>query len=137
MKKALIAVAIAAALTTLTAMRAGAEVDWQLLRTLPIAATPIDIAVSADGSYVYVLAESGTVLVYRNNGTLEGRLETGKQADRIRVGQKETVLYLQDSAAKTVHIVNLDFIREIDVEGSPFKGKAGAPVAMVVFSDFQ
>jgi hypothetical protein len=137
MKKTLIAIAMAAALTTLTAMRAGAEVDWQLLRTLNIEAAPIDIAVSADGSYVYVLAESGTVLIYRNDGTLEGRLETGKPADRIRVGQKETVLYLQDSTAKTVHIVNLDFIKEIDIEGAPFKGKAGAPVAMVVFSDFQ
>ncbi|MBW2480543.1 MAG: DsbA family protein, partial [Deltaproteobacteria bacterium] len=38
---------------------------------------------------------------------------------------------------KTVDVIALNFIRKINVSGSPFKGRADAAVTFTVFSDFQ
>jgi len=53
------------------------------------------------------------------------------------VGPKEDVLLLTSGKAKTVQIITLDFVQEINVSGSPFKGKVDAPVAVATFNDFQ
>jgi hypothetical protein len=53
------------------------------------------------------------------------------------VGPREDVLLLTSGNAKTVQIITLDFIQEINISESPFKGNADAPVAVTTFTDFQ
>jgi hypothetical protein len=38
---------------------------------------------------------------------------------------------------KTVEIVTIDFIQNINVSGSPFKGPEDAAVVIAVFDDFE
>jgi protein-disulfide isomerase len=63
-----------------------------------------------------------------------------KSIDSIRPappGAREEILFLVSSKKKTVQLAVLDFVKDINVAGSPFKGAADAPVTIVLFTDFQ
>ena len=116
---------------------ASAEVEWQVSQDLKLPMAPVDIATSADGQKVFVLLSGGEVRIYDANGQLleEVRLETA--ADKIAVSPDGEQLVLSDSKTKQVKMVSLDYIKPIDISGSPFKGPADAKVVVAVYSDFQ
>ena len=125
------------ALLLLPVLPAGAEVDWNVVRTLSLDGKPLDMALSDDNTRLFVLVEGGKVLVYSPGGALRETLVLDKPADGIELSKSGDILYLRSEEGKRVDIVRLDFIREITVGGSPVKGPAAAPVAVAVFSDFQ
>lgn len=127
---------VLAALLLLTGP-AAAEVDWQIVQTLKMDETPLATEVAPGGKYIYVLTQGGKLMIYDGAGKLEDTLEVGAHIDGLKAGAGENLLFLTSSTKKTVDIVNLSFIRKIPIDGSPFKGKAEAPVSLVVFSDFQ
>ena len=95
------------------------------------------MAVSGDGKYIYILTAKGTVEVFGAEGGKIDTLDVGSGYDRIQAGQRNTILYLQNAGDGAVKILNLDFILDIDVAGSPIQGPASAPVTIAVFSEFQ
>ena len=112
-------------------------VEWDIAKTLKIEKTPLDVAVSVNGRWVYVLTEQGSIVIYSGEGKLEDEVAVGKQIDGIKAGPEEHILYLSSRKNKTVQILVLDFIQNINISNSPFKGRIDAPVQIVVFSDFQ
>jgi protein-disulfide isomerase len=111
-----------------------------IARTLNLEETPLDTAMSAGGKYIFVLTDKGKVLVYTTDGKLSDTIPVDKSIDSIRPappGAREEILFLVSSKEKTVQIAVLEFIQEINVTGSPFKGAANAPVTIVLFTDFQ
>jgi hypothetical protein len=114
-----------------------ALVEWNIEKTLHLEKSPVDVAVSNDGSWIYVLTEQGDIAIYSGDGTLRDKISVDKDVDSIRVGPQEDILLLSSKKSKTVEILALDFIQEIDVSDSPSKGPADAPVEIAVFSDFQ
>jgi protein-disulfide isomerase len=113
------------------------EVEWNLERTLKLEKTPLDVAVSSRGSWIFVLTEDGSVLIYASDGVFKDRIVVGNQVDGIDTGSQEDTLVLISAKEKTVKTVRLDFISEINITGSPFKGPSNAPVTICVFNDFQ
>lgn len=116
---------------------AAAEVDYQIVQTLNLDEAPLATEVAPGGKYIYVLTQGGKLMIYDATGKLDDTLEVGKHIDGIKAGANENLLFLTSSAKKTIDIVNLSFVYKISTDGSPFKGKADAPVEVVVFSDFQ
>ena len=114
-----------------------ALVDWDVKKTLKIEKTPVDAAVSLNGRWVFVLTAQGSILIYSGDGRLEDEITVGNHVDGIKVGPEEGILLLTSRKNKTVEILVLDFIQNIDVSNSPFKGPADAVVTIAVFSDFQ
>ena len=114
-----------------------AVVDWDVKKTLKIEKTPVDVAVSLNGRYVFVLTDQGNILIYSGDGRLEDEITVGNHVDGIKVGPEQDILLLTSRKNKTVEILVLDFVQNIDVSNSPFKGPADAVVAIAVFSDFQ
>ena len=112
-------------------------VDWDVKKTLKIEKTPVDVAVSLNGKWVFVLTAQGSILIYSGDGRLEDEIAVGKHVDGIKVGPEQDILLLSSRKNKTVEILVLDFIQNIDVSNSPFKGSADASVTIAVFSDFQ
>ena len=123
--------------TWIIPIHADVEWEWGLLKTYKIEGTPLDIAISKYGNWVFVLTEDGEILIYSPDSTLDGRILVGKSIDGIKPGPREDTLLLSSRKGKTIQIIAFDFIREINVAGSPFKGPSDAPVVIAVFSDFQ
>jgi hypothetical protein len=114
-----------------------ANVEWEVWRTLKFNQEPLDVAVSINGKSIFILTKNGELVIYSNNGVLKGKIFVGNSVDAIKPGPKENILFLSSRRDQTVQIITLDFIQDINVSGSPFKGPANAPVVIVVFDDFQ
>ncbi len=114
-----------------------AEVEWSVKQTLNIGEAPRDVSISVKSKKVFVLTDEGRVLIYSADGKLEDKITVGTHVDAIKVGPQDDTLFLTSRKKKTVEVISLDFIRKINVSGSPSKGPADAPVVIAVFSDFQ
>ena len=114
-----------------------AEVEWNIVQTLKLDAPPLDMAISPDGRRIYVLVDGGNVLIYSNRGILKETIQVGDQIDQINLGPKGEYLFASSRQNKTLEIVAINFIYNLNLTGSPFKGAKDAPVVITVFSDFQ
>ena len=120
-----------------TPFQAGARVEWQIENTLKTGQPPIDVAISANGQSIFVLTAEGNILIYDGNGQLDDTINVGTHIDQIRVGPGGEQLFATSRQNQTVEVISLNFIREINIMGSPSKGRMDAPVILTVFSDFQ
>jgi len=114
-----------------------AEVEKGASKTLKLEAKPIDMTISADGKYTFILAEGGKVLILNSSGELEDTLEVSDSVVSIGTSPSGDFLLLADSKANTLEVLKISFIVDIDISGLPFKGPADAPVVLAVFSDYQ
>jgi DNA-binding beta-propeller fold protein YncE len=114
-----------------------AEVEWEVANTLNIEGKPLDMVISPDAKYIYVLTKGGNILIYLTSGKLVDTIEVGQNLNRINLGPKGQYLFVSSPKNKTVKIIKLSFIHEIIALGSPRKGNKDAPVVISVFSDFQ
>ena len=112
-------------------------VEWSILETLQLEEAAIDMAVSPDGRRIFVLTEQGNVFIYSSAGRARVKLDVGKHVDQIKVGPIGDTLILNSRKNKSLRIIALDFIQNINVLGSPFKGREDAPIVVAVFSDFE
>ena len=98
---------------------------------------PIDVVVSQEGNLTFVLTDKGKILIYDQMGNLTDTIEIGAHVDQIEIGPRGERLLAASRQNQTVEIIILDFVQEIDISGSPYKGPQEAPTVIVVFSDFQ
>ncbi len=96
----------------------------------------LDMALSKNGKYAFVLAQDGVVYVYKTGWVEVGKNIVGKDIAAIRAGDKEDELFLLDKMGK-LKVAKIRFSRHIDTSNSPFKGNPSATVEVVVFSDFE
>jgi DNA-binding beta-propeller fold protein YncE len=122
-------------LTTTSWVLAAVEITPQ--KTLKTDGGPVDVAVTQDGNLTFVLTDSGSVLIYDQKGILTDTIEIGPHIDQMEIGPRGERLFVTSRKNKTVEIITLDFIHEINTQGSPSKGPHEAPVIIAVFSDFQ
>ena len=113
------------------------NVEWNVYKTLQLEESPIDVALSPDGRRIFVLNDQGEIVIYSSAGKIEAKIDVGKHVDQLKLGPRGDSLILSSGKNKTVEIVIIDFIQNINVSGSPFKGPADAPVVIAVFDDFQ
>ena len=114
-----------------------AEVDLDVLKTLKINATPLDVAFANNHNYIYVLTDKGQILVFDPAGRQLDKIEVGSEYDQMRIVPGSDVIFLASRKNRLVQIVQVGFVQQIDTADSPFKGPADAPVVIAVFSEFQ
>ena len=114
-----------------------AEIEWKIRKQVPLTSAPLDNAVSADGELLYILS-AGEILVYSltKNKTIN-TIPIESEYDNITVSPRGNSLIVTSSAGKSLKIIDLEFIYNIDISGLPLKGPADAPVTVAVFSDYQ
>jgi hypothetical protein len=86
---------------------------------------------------VFVLTHQGEILIYSADGILNDKFTPGIHVDAIEAGPREDILLLTSRKNRTVKVITVNFICDINVSGSPFKGRADAPVVIAVFNDYQ
>ena len=118
-------------------LQAHSRVDWEETGQFKLDEIPIDIAKSQEAEYTFILTEKGHVYIYATDGNLAGEIPVDPGVSRIAVSPKGDQLYLLSDKNKYLKTINISFIEDINILGSPFLGAADARVAVVVFSDFQ
>ena len=114
-----------------------AKTDWQVRQKIQLDQAPIDMLVSSDNKWIYILTSDGQIVIYSARGQLKDTINVGPDIDQIKAGPREDMLFLLNRASKTVQVITVDFTEEISTLGSPVKGPVDAPVTVAVFSDFQ
>jgi hypothetical protein len=72
-----------------------------------------------------------------SGGPLKGKIDVGNHFDHIKIDPRGENIILNSRKNKSVQVIALDFIQDINVSGSPFKGPEDAAVVVAVFDDFQ
>jgi len=116
---------------------ASAAVKKGITKDIKTEAKPLDIAVSADGKKTFVLLEGGMVQIFGANGRSQGTIEVSKSVVGIESSPNGEILILADKNNSFIKLVPLDYIIDINITGSPFKGPVDAPVVIAEFSDYQ
>ncbi|MCI5140334.1 MAG: disulfide bond formation protein DsbA [Candidatus Electrothrix sp. ATG1] len=107
------------------------------LASWKLTVTPVDFAQSLDNKMVFVLGDDSKVHIYSTaDGAELGAVPVAKETVAIDIAPRGEMLFLVDSN-KNYTALDVSFAQDIDTTGSPFLGKEGAPVSLVVFSDFQ
>jgi protein-disulfide isomerase len=114
-----------------------ATVEWNIEKTLNLKNPPIDIAVSRNGKWIFILTAGGQIAIYSSAGLLEDTITVGPGIDRIKEGPDENILVLGNHETAAVQVLSLEFIQKINIAGAPVLGDTDAPVTIVVFAEFQ
>ena len=113
-----------------------AKVYQTVDKTYTAPVTPLDLAVSGDGNYTFVLGPNGKLFISSLTGEKE-EITVGKEFDRIVASAKGDKIWLSSQKTKKIEEIFVDFIKKLNTEGSPFLGEEKAPVVITAFSDFQ
>ena len=124
-------------LTVCLTIPALAKTDFQVHQNVQLDQAPVDMLVTSNNKWIYVLNDQGQIAIYSTRGQLRDTIDVGSDIDQIKAGPRDDVLFLLSRKNKTVQIITVEFTENIAIEGSPYKGPADAPVVVSVFSDFQ
>jgi protein-disulfide isomerase len=116
---------------------ARARMESTLQETFNLESSPLDVAVSSDGEWIFVLTKGGTIEVFDAQGRKKDTISADAAVDGIEAGPRPDLLFLRSGKKNTVQLLQVEPIRNIPTVGSPFKGPADAPVEIVVFSEFE
>ena len=112
-------------------------VDTTLLKQLAIDKPPLDVETSTDGKLMFVLVP-GEVLIYSELGAQPiNRIAVDNSFDSMAFAEKLDLLILSSNSNQKVDMVRIDLISKVITDGSPYRGKADAPVTIAVFDDYQ
>jgi predicted DsbA family dithiol-disulfide isomerase len=133
----IIATCIMGIMICLSSPSIGAEMEWDIKKKVDTKSPALDMAMSMDGKRMFLLDKNGNLNVYSIDGKLEGTAAVGKGFDNILPTVDPDILLLSNRKQNSVQELTLNFVYDIDIEGSPFKGPEDAPIIISVFSDFQ
>ena len=106
-------------------------------KEMSLSGEALDLAVSTDGRWTFVLTKNAEVAVYGISGNLVQVMKVDKGFDRMEYSPAGNKLLLSSSGKQKLKILTLSMLYELDYKGSPIKGPADAPVTIAVFNDFQ
>ncbi len=113
------------------------SLEWRTLTSMDLPAKALHFKRSLDGKYLFVLTEDHRVLVYDQRNNLQGSIPVDPGVTDLDIAPQGQLLYLIDTEKQVTTTMAIDFIVDIDITNSAFKGEVDAPVTIVVFSDFQ
>ncbi|MCK5231562.1 MAG: hypothetical protein KAR13_14910 [Desulfobulbaceae bacterium] len=133
---------IAAFFAAFVSQPAGAAVEGRINNTFSVEGSPLDIAVSVDGNWFFVLTKGGKVLIFSPDGELNDEIQADPSMDRIDVSGFAAVklrdkIVLSSRKTGKIQEILFEFVMEINTKGSPSRGLAKAPVVLTLFTDFQ
>ena len=114
-----------------------AETDLEILNRIELEATPLDVAVSDDGLWVYVLTDAARLYIYTREGDLQGSVAVPEGSQQIAVSPIQDLLVITNPKDQTLQTVRVNLEHTFSLEDSPTLGPADAPVTIVEFTDFE
>jgi protein-disulfide isomerase len=114
-----------------------AEVDLELLHRITLDAKPLDVAVSLDGRWVYVLTNDARLLIYTPDGALKGTATVPAGSQRIAVSGNDDILFIINGNDQSLETIQVNLAHAFTTDQSPTLGPPDAPVTLTLFTDFE
>lgn len=114
-----------------------AELDWTIKNQLNLDASPLDVAISSDGQWIFILIPERVLVYSSSEYKVVKDIPVEKKVDRLGYSPRNQTLVLSSGSGKTVTFIELESIHEFDLSGLPFKGPENAAVTIAVFGDYQ
>lgn len=135
----MLALLVASGAHALAVPEAGQDnrIEWQTLQKWSTSGQTLDMVHSLDGKFVYVLNDKQQVQVFNALGELQGTIPVEEGVSAIDIAPQGERLYLINNKDNTFSAINISFVADVDITGSPFEGPADAPVTIAIFSDFE
>lgn len=115
-----------------------ADLEWRIIRDLDLKTTPLDVASSPDGKWLFILTPGEILLFSAQEGRVADRIPVDKEFDRITSLPRPDMVTITSSTQKAARIIMFEVIYKIDLSGLHFfRGPQNALVTLVVFDDYQ
>lgn len=77
------------------------EVEMTIHGVLRMQHSPLDTVLSANGNWLYILTDTGTVSILSSDMKEVGRLDVGHHVDKIIAGPREDIIFLKSREEKS------------------------------------
>lgn len=134
-RPAVVFCALAIVLSLTTALFA--KVEWEILKDITLTDDPRDIAIASDGSTAYILCSKSVQIYSTQENKVTGSIPLEGDFSQIAVAPSGEELFLTKTAGKQLSVIKVSQVYDIPVGTSPVIGKAGAPVTIFAFLDYQ
>ena len=114
----------------------GETTDWRLIKDVNLNDPPVDIVTTQDGSYIFILTAKAILVYSRRDDKITNRIPVDKAYDKITFSKARNEFVLTSAASKSLSIIKIYPIAQINIDGLPFLGPQNAPVTVVVFDDY-
>jgi hypothetical protein len=116
---------------------AQADVEWKIIKDLDLKTTPLDIAPSIDGKWMFILTPGEILIFSVSDGAISDRIPVDKDFDRIAPLPRPDVITITSSTKNALQVIRFESIYKFDLTGLPFKGRQEASVTVAIFDDYQ
>ena len=141
LKKTILAVALllplAAQAQEVKKTNVSGDLNWTVQANWSLPAKPLDLVHSLDNKKVFILTADSKVLIFAADGRKLGEMPVEADTVAIDIAPRGEMLYLINGRTNSFTAMDIGFSQQIDITGAPVRGKADAPVTLVVFSDFE
>ena len=141
LKKTILAVALllplAAQAQEVKKTNVSGALNWTVQANWSLPAKPLDLVHSLDNKKVFILTADSKVHIFAADGRKLGEMEVEPDTVAIDIAPRGEMLYLINGRTNSFTAMDIGFSQQIDITGAPVRGKADAPVTLVVFSDFE
>ena len=113
------------------------DLNWTVQANWSLPAKPLDLVHSLDNKKVFILTADSKVHIFAADGRKLGEMPVEADTVAIDIAPRGEMLYLINGRTNSFTAMDIGFSQQIDITGAPVRGKADAPVTLVVFSDFE
>ena len=111
--------------------------NWTVQANWSLPAKPLDLVHSLDNKKVFILTADSKVHIFAADGRKLGEMPVEADTVAIDIAPRGEMLYLINGRTNSFTAMDIGFSQQIDITGAPVRGKADAPVTLVVVSDFE
>ena len=127
--------ALAIVLSATTALYA--KVEWEILKNITLTDDPRDIVIASDGATAYILCSKSVQIYSTREKKVTGSIPLTDDFSQIAIAPNGEQLFLTKTAGKQLSVIKVSQVYDIPIGTSPVIGKAGAPVTIYAFLDYQ
>lgn len=116
---------------------AGAKIEWSVLKKIPLDDTPLDVAISQEGTTAYILCSKSVQVYSIPENKITAAIPLTGEFSQLALSPDGEKLFLTQGTGKQLSIIQISQVHDIPTGTSQVIGKAAAPVTIVAFLDYQ
>lgn len=113
------------------------NIEWKMIKEVNLDKPPIDVVMSYDGAYAFILTSKAIVVYSRKEDKIVNRIPVDKTYDRISFSKVSNEFILTSKDSKSLSFYKITPIYNINIDNQPYVGASDAPVTIVIYDNYQ